>query len=228
MWDLLFIQPITKSLFFLTNLTGNLGIAIIVLTLVIQLLLTPLRIPSIKSVEKMKELKPHLDVLKKKHKDDPQRLAMAQMELYKEHGINPIGGILTMILSLPIIIALYQVLRDVVSVQTEGTSFLWLNLAQPDSYYILPFLVAVSQWLLTRFMSIPQQSGTHDAKGEEKDAAADIAMSMQKNMQIIFPLMLGVITLQSPSGLGIYFVVSALFAIMQQVWIRSRLPKSNN
>jgi YidC/Oxa1 family membrane protein insertase len=211
-WQLLFIQPITQALFILTDLTGNLGVAIIVLTIVVQLVLLPLRLPSLRSAEKMKGLKPHLDDLKKKHKDDPQKLMHAQMELYKEHGVSPFGGILTLLLSFPIIIALYQVLQT--AVVAQGDMFLWLNLAERDPYYILPVLVAVTQWLMTR-LTMPDTTGG-------SDSSEDMAVAMQKNMQYIFPLMLGFITLQLPSGVGIYFVVSALFAIMQQAIMKIR------
>lgn len=219
MWQLLFIQPITKSLLYLTDLTGNLGLAIILLTLVIQLILTPLRLPSLHAAEKMKHLKPHLDSLKDKHKENPQALVQAQMDLYKEHGVNPFGGLLPMLLSLPIIIALYQVLRTIVSSQ-NGAHFLWLNLASPDPYYVLPLLTAATQWLLTRFTTRPSTPQTNT---DDKAKEADMATMVQKNMEFMFPLMLGFITLQLPSGVGIYFVVSAVFAIMQQVFVRKRL-----
>lgn len=214
-WHSFFINPLTSALFFLSNLTGNLGIAIIILTIGIQLLLFPLRLPSLRSAEKMKTLKPHLDNLKKKHKDNPQKMMQEQMELYREHGVSPFGGILSLLLSFPIVIALYQVFQSAVGAETEGATFLWLHLAQPDGYYILPVIVAGTQWLLTR-LSMPAPSGN---TGGEPDMAA----AMQKNMQIIFPLMLGFITLQLPSGVGIYFVVSAVFAIIQQVIITKKL-----
>jgi len=222
MWNTLFIEPLSKSLFFLSDKTGSLGIAIILLTFIIQLILTPLRVPSLKSSEKIRELKPELDKLKKKHKDDAQALAMAQMELYRAHGINPISGLFIMLLSFPIIIALYQVFRNTISADTQGVSFLWMNLSQPDSLYILPIIVVISQWLLTRFTLAPAPAGEG-----KKDTENDMTQALQKNMQFIFPIMLGIITLQSPSGLGIYFIASAIFAIMQQIWIRKQLQPSS-
>ncbi len=214
-WQLFFINPLSSALFFLSDLTGNLGIAIIILTIVIQLVLLPLRLPSLRSAEKMKTLKPHLDDIKKKHKDNPQKMMQEQMELYREHGVSPFGGILSLLLSLPIVFALYRVLQTAVSAQTEGVMFLWLNLAQPDGYYILPAVVGATQWLLTRLSTPSPSSNT----GTEPD----MAVAMQKNMQIVFPLMLGFITIQLPSGVGIYFVVSAVFAIIQQVIIGKKL-----
>ncbi|MCA9390129.1 membrane protein insertase YidC [candidate division WWE3 bacterium] len=216
-WNLIFIQPITQALFFLSDTTGNLGLAIIILTIAIQLVLFPLRLPSLRSAEKMKAIKPHLDNLKDKHKDDPQKMLQAQMDLYKEHGVSPFGGILPMLLSFPIIIALYSVLRNAISAQTEGVQFLWLNLTKTDPYYILPIVVVVFQWFLVKISSTANTTG---------GSGDDMSEMMQKNMQLIFPLMLGLITLRVPSGVGIYFVVSAVFAIIQQVWIRKQLQTS--
>lgn len=227
MWNTLFIEPLTKSLLYLSDITGSLGVAIILLTFIIQLVLTPLRLPSLKSSEKMRELKPELDKLKKKHGKDAQALALAQMELYKQHGVNPIGGILTMLLSLPIIIALYQVFNSTLKGQVTDARFLWLNLAEPDRLFILPVVVIITQWLLTRYTMPAASSSSSTQAQEDQKGAEDMAQSMQKNMLLIFPIMLGVITLQSPSGLGIYFVASAVFAIMQQIWIRKRSQKSN-
>lgn len=217
-WNTIFINPISQALLFATDVTGSLGWAIVVLTIVIQLVLVPLRLPSLRSAQKMKVLKPKLDELKNKHKEDPQKLVQAQMDLYKEHGVSPFGGILPMLLSLPIVFALYAVLQNVVGSSTEGVEFLWLNLTQPDQYYILPLVVAASQWLLVRFTS-------QAASGDGNDAGDDMAAMMQKNMQFVFPLMLGFITLRLPSGVGIYFVVSAWFAIMQQVWVHRQSQK---
>lgn len=216
-WNIVFIQPITQSLLYFTELTGSLGWGIVILTLLIQVLLTPLRLPSLKSAEKMKVLKPKLDELKEKHKEKPQELLQAQMALYKEHGVSPFGGILPMLLSFPIIFALYAVLQDIVGTYTGGIEFLWLNLTQPDQLYILPVVVAATQWLLIKMSSMSSSPG---GGGE------DMAQMMQKNMQFIFPITIGIITLRLPSGVGIYFVVSAVFAIMQQIVVKRWLQNN--
>lgn len=219
LWQTIFIQPIETALFFLADQTGSLGVAIILLTTLLQLLLLPLRLPSLRTASKMKELKPELDTLKEKHKKDPQALIEAQMSLYREHGISPFGGIGTMLLSLPIVIALYQVLRNTFSSGSESL-FLWLDLAHPDTYYILPLVVGISQWLMTKTSGQTAPSGDKNTE--------DMAQTMQKQMQFIFPVLLAIITMQLPSGVGIYFIVSAWFAIIQQIWIQRQSQKSNN
>jgi len=109
-----FIQPIINLLIitfqFLQSLhiPGALGFALVILTVVIRLLVWPLMASQIKMTKKMADLKPHLDELKKKHKDDKKAMAGAQMALYKEHGVNPAGGCLPILIQFPILIALYQ------------------------------------------------------------------------------------------------------------------------
>lgn len=115
------------------HIPGALGFAIIVLTLFIRFLVWPLMATQIKATKKMADLKPHLDVLKQKHKDDKQALAQAQMALYKEHGVNPAGGCLPALVQIPIFIALYQAVINIF----PGASG---NLGWINSILYFPFL----------------------------------------------------------------------------------------
>ena len=118
-FDSLFMGPVINLLVLiyqgLTNLgiPGALGFSVLILTLVIRLLVWPFMASQIKASKKMAELKPHMDEIKKKHKDDKQALAQAQMALYKEHGVNPAGGCLPAIIQIPIFIALYQAIVNI-------------------------------------------------------------------------------------------------------------------
>lgn len=212
-WNTLVKSPIYQTLIFLYGLLfNNLGLAIIALTLLIQLALSPLRISTLKTSKKMQDLKPHLDGLKEKHKGDQASLAKAQLELYQKHDISPLGGIVPTLLSIPIIIALYQVLLS--SLQADNglnTAFLWLNLAKSDPFFILPILVAGTQWFSTRLMMPPASMASTQEPSFEGSMAA-----MQKQMQFIFPIFSGVIVASLPSGVGLYWWVSLLFSIIQQ------------
>lgn len=171
-WDLLLKKPIANLLFFLYQATGqNLGFAIFLITLIIGLAMIPLMLPSLKSAQKMQELKPELDKLNQKHKGDKQALALAQMELYKKNNINPASGFLPMIVRLLVVIALYQVLNLVVkgagSVQEINnllysfiklpentllnTKFLYIDILTPDTIN-LPFSINL---LSLKISSIP-------------------------------------------------------------------------
>ncbi len=227
-WNTLIKQPITQLLLWLASFTGNLGVAIILLTLVIQLVLTPLRLPSLKSAQKMKLLKPKLDELKEKHADDQMKLAQAQMELYREHGLNPLGGILPTLLSIPIILALYRVLLTTLQNGTAGiaTTFLWLDVTRPDPYYILPLIVGGSQWLMTRLMPSPLHTSTEENtpteksqdgnRGKTSGSMEEIMQSMQSQMGFVFPVFSALITATLPSGVGLYWIISVWFSTLQQ------------
>ena len=163
MWHTLFYQPLVNALILAYQFFGqNLGLAIIALTVFIRGALSPLTLPSIKSAQKLRSLQPELDKLKAKHGKDRQQLAQAQLELYKQHGVNPASGCLPQIIQIIILIALFQafnqVLRangDIVSNLNQvlyqslqlsqdtviNTRFLYLDLTQPDLFSIPPLKI---------------------------------------------------------------------------------------
>lgn len=217
--------PITSLLVFLYGLSGqNLGIAIILLTVLIRGVLVPVTIPSLRSAKKMQELKPALDKLKEKHKDK-QKLQLAQLELYKQNGVNPAAGCLPQVAQLLVLIALYQVfIKFINSGQFDGHSlnlgFLWLNLGKPDPYYVLPVLAGLSQ-LIFSFMMTSGLEGhikapkNKDEKQKEEDSL-EMAQSMSQQMLYIMPAMTVIIALKFPSGLALYWVITTLFSLIQQ------------
>ncbi|MBU1071150.1 YidC/Oxa1 family membrane protein insertase [Patescibacteria group bacterium] len=212
--------------FFYQFLGGNLGLAIIALTLFIRSILIPVTIPSLRSAKKMQELKPLLDKLKKKHKGDKKKIQQAQMELYKKNNINPAAGCLPQIAQIIVLISLYRVLmdfigQDVVNGLTLNLKFLWLDLSQPDPLYILPVLAGLFQLVF----SIAMQSGLKSEvkapkqKKERKKEEDNIEMAqtMQKQMLYTMPLMTTIIALKFPSGLALYWTISTIFSLVQQL-----------
>jgi YidC/Oxa1 family membrane protein insertase len=155
-WNILLYQPLLNALILFYNLLfQNLGLAIIALTVLIRVLLIPLTLPSMRASNKMKELAPELEKLKRKHGKDKQAYAKAQMELYRQHGANPAAGCLPQIVQLIILIALYQAFRQVLYLNGDviqrlnevlysalqlptdtviNTRFLFLDLTQPDIF----------------------------------------------------------------------------------------------
>lgn len=223
LWQTLFKGPIADLLLWLTSLTGNMGIAIILLTLIIQLVLTPLRLPSLKSAQKMKEIKPELDKLKEKHDDDQMALAQAQMELYKQHGVSPFGGIITMVLSIPVILALYRVLLTTLQNGVAvSTNFLWLDLTQSDPYFVLPVIVGVGQYFATKRMrptdndSDTSNSSPSSGRSDKEESIEETIQGMMGQMSLIFPLFSAAIVARLPAGVGIYWLISILFNAAQQ------------
>lgn len=243
MWNTILIQPITNLLIAFYHLFfSNLGLAILGMTVFIRLLLFPLTLPALKMAEKQKKLQPKLDKLKEKYKDDKEKLAREQMKLMKEAGVNPALGCLPQIVQLIILIALYQVFIKVLAANGQnigtlnsllyldflklpsgaeiGTKFLYLDLSEPDPYYILPILAGLSQWGMTR---IGKPRKAVEKKGVEKEKKDDIMGDMQSQMGILFPIMTVFIGLKLQSGLVLYWLASVLTSMVQQWWVTKNL-----
>ena len=170
-WFAFLYQPLVNALMFFTQtLGGNLGLAIISLTLVLRTIMIPLTSPSLKAAQKMKDLAPELEKLKKKYKHDKTALAKAQMELYKKHGANPVSGCLPQIIQIIILIALFQAFSQVLrsngetlvklnevlysplklqSIEQLKTHFFYLDLTQPDLIK-LPFKIGIDKFSLDK------------------------------------------------------------------------------
>lgn len=231
----LLINPLFYSLKFLYTTTGNFGVAIIMLTLAIRALLIPLTLPTIKSQKKMQQLKPQLDKLKKLHRKDSKKLQQAQLALFKEHNVNPLSGCLPYIIQLIVIIALYNVLSGFVArAQGEGlrinTMFLGWDLSAIDPTYIIPILAAVTQLILSLMLlpgiekhDVVSDTSTSKSvkKANEKETnQQEMAETMQRQMVFLMPIMTGFFALRFPAGLGLYWIVTTVFSIVQQ-WIVS-------
>ena len=252
-WNLLLYQPLLNALiFFYQVLFNNLGLAIIALTVVIRLILTPLTLPSLKAASKMKELAPEIEKLKVKFKGDKQKFAQAQLELYKKNGANPAAGCLPQIVQLIILIALYNafinVLKTGTSLETlnavlypfnqlkEGmvinTNFLYLNLANPDVFKIpgLPFplpgvvliLAAAVQYFASK-MSMPAAAASLKQAAKTPEKSDDFAATMQTQMLYLFPLMTILIGFTFPSGLALYWFIFSFFTVVQQYYLNSKM-----
>ena len=194
-----------QFLAFLLNTTdkyvGNFGISIIIVTILIKILLLPLTLKQDKSMKEMKKLQPELEKIKKDYAHDKQMLNIKTMELYREHKVNPLGGCLPILIQLPILWALFGVLRS--GIIPKDSSFLWMRLADPDPFYILPVLNGAISFLQQKLM------GTSDN-------------AQMKNMMYVFPIMMIVISYKMPSGLQIYWLTSSLIAVIQQYFIMKK------
>lgn len=230
MFNTLLYQPLLKALMFLTQLLGgSLGMAIIILTALIRAILIPLTLPAQRSAQKMKDLKPHLDELKRKHGQDKRRLQQEQLNLYKEHGVNPAAGCLPTIVQFAILIALYRVFIDFIANGTNGTlqanmRFFWLDLSQPDPLYILPILAGVSQLVLSQMLMTAKEHHTgkelkpaveKKEKAKEEDTL-ELAETLQQQMLYIMPVMTVLIALRLPSALAVYWIATTVFSLVQQ------------
>lgn len=209
----------------LHGLTGNLGLSIVVFTIVLRGILYPLTKSSQVAMNKMRLLQPELEKLKTKHKKDPKALQAAQLALYQQHKVNPIAGCIPQVVQLVILIFLYQFFIDFLShTDTQSivmnTQFFWLDMRYPDSTYILPILAGASQFLLSLMMMPKVDAAKEKANKQKKEAPksglADMGQTMQKQMLFMMPLLTVFIALQFPSGLALYWVITTIFSLVQQ------------
>ncbi|WP_300357411.1 YidC/Oxa1 family membrane protein insertase [Fusobacterium sp.] len=190
-----------KILMAIYGVTGNFGLSIIILTILIKLVLLPLTLKQDKSMKEMKKLQPKIDALKEKYGNDQQMLSQKTMELYKEHNASPVKGCLPLLIQLPILWALFGVLRKDGIVPDE--TFLWFSLVSPDPYFILPVLNGAISFVQQKLM------GGNDNP-------------QMKNMMYIFPIMMIFISYKMPGGLQLYWLTSSLAGVIQQYFVMNR------
>jgi YidC/Oxa1 family membrane protein insertase len=243
-WNTVLYVPILNLLIALYHfLFSNLGLAIIALTLLIKVVTYPLSKPMLEMSKKQKELQPQLDELKKKY-TKKEELAQKQMELYKEHGVNPAAGCLPQIIQLIIVIALYRVFTNLLRANgvmvadfnhllynfdflkfPDGaqlnTQFLFWNLAKPDPFYILPVVAAIAQFIMSKYT---MKSTKKMEKLAEKtpDKSDDVMYNMQEQMTYMAPIMTLIIGVNLPSGLVFYWFTSTVIALGQYVLVNRK------
>jgi YidC/Oxa1 family membrane protein insertase len=179
---------------------GNWGVAIIMLTLVVKILLYPLSAASYRSMANMRRVAPQMKRLQERYADDRQKLSQEMMALYKKEKVNPLGGCLPMLLPMPIFIALYWVLFESVELR-HAPFFLWIDdLSAMDPYFILPLLMGVSMYA---------QQLMAPAMGDP----------MQQRMMRLMPIMFTVLFLFFPAGLVLYWLVNNVLSIAQQYYV---------
>jgi YidC/Oxa1 family membrane protein insertase len=180
------------------------GFAIILLTVLIKIATWYPTQKSMKSMKAMATLKPEMDKLKERFGDDKNKLNMATMELYKKHGVNPLGGCLPLLLQMPVYFALYSMLGN--SVELYRSPFLWVHdLTAPDPFYVLPVLTGALMFLQQKTQPTPADPN-------------------QKTMMYAMPVMFTVFNLVWPAGLTIYILTNTVLTFLQQ-WLMNRGDK---
>jgi len=226
----IFTDLFTTTLTYLTQLTGSLGTAIILLTIAIRLVLTPVSLMGLKMAKKMQQAQPEIEQLQKKYKKDPKKLQQAQMELYKKLGINPVAGCIPQVVQIGVLIVLYQAFIQFLNqpaTDSLNVMFLGINMTEPSPWYFLPLLAGVTQFILS-LMSVARPSGSSEkAVTKKSDKKSDspssfsssLTSSLQTQMIFVFPIITFVISLNFPSGLVLYWVVSTIISMIQQYFV---------
>jgi YidC/Oxa1 family membrane protein insertase len=196
------------------------GITIIITTIIFKLILLPITLQQSKSTKKMNELQPKIQEIQRKYKNDPQTQNRKLAELYKEYNYNPMSGCLILLIQFPIIIAMFNVLRNPIQFvfgdpavfEAIKKSFLWIpDLGQPDPYiWGLPLLVGLTTFLQSKFINA----------GAQANAQVE---STQNFMNIFITVMIFMASRSFPAGLALYWVVSNIIQIVQQLIIKRSL-----
>ena len=199
------------------NITRSWGFSVILLAIFLNLITFPLTAKSFKSMQKMQELHPQMEQLKKQHKDNPQKLNKEIMELYKTYKINPLSGCLPILLQMPIFVALYQALMK--CIELRNTSFFWIkDLSSPDAVglpFTLPIIgnsINILPLIMVGAMVIQQKMSTKTMGS----AVTPEQKEQQKIMLIVMPIVFGFIFYSMPSGLVLYWVINTLLTITEQ------------
>jgi len=248
MWSSL-IQLATKLLIILYGFTHNYGVAIILLTILIRLILYPLMQKQMVSMREMQKIQPLMKAVQDKYKNDKERLNKELMALYKEHKVNPMSGCLPLLIQMPILILLFQTLRvfeylDPITNNIAG-GFLWIakhynvieggetiaraGLALSERLITLPGdgifglqYVGILPFLVAGSMYIQQKMTSPGGAVAGKDGGS--SAQTQKMMTIMMPLMIGFMSFTLPSGLTLYWFTSTLLGIGQQYLINNKMP----
>ena len=196
-----FLQAILTVFYNISGYIGfaNYGVAIILMTIVIKILLYPLTVKQIKSMKAMQDLQPKMKELQEKFKDKPEKLQQEMAALYKNSGVNPLAGCLPLLAQMPILMGIFFAIRDYSYI--GDPTFFWLsNLSVADHIYVLPILSAVTTYI--------QQKQTMNDENPQT-----------KMMMYFMPIFIGYISINFPSGLVLYWVVSNIAQIIQQWWM---------
>ncbi|MCA9999379.1 MAG: membrane protein insertase YidC [Anaerolineales bacterium] len=233
MWDAFVINPMVNALLLLYQFLGrNFVLAITVFTVLVRLVTLPLNLRQQRSSMRMQEMQPQIQAIQKKYKDNPQKM----QEEFQRIGYNPaetLSGCLPLLIQFPILIGLYRAILivlgstplalleltqrvnpgiDLTPLLPISNKFAWLNLGQPDPFYILPILVLGTMFLQQKLLT-PAAPKTQN--NEDNPAAA-----MTQSMQYTMPLMFGFFSLSFPAGLSIYFILANIIGIGQGYYMR--------
>jgi YidC/Oxa1 family membrane protein insertase len=189
---------------------GNWGVAIILLTLLVRVLLLPFVIPQFRSMAKQRALKPEIDKINELYKDDREKKGAAMMELWRKHKVNPLGGCLPVLLQMPIFFALYQTLSTSIELYHAPFVWWWTDLSSPDPLYVLPLILGALMFI------------------QQKLTPVQMDATQAKVMLYAMPVMMTFFMLLLPTGLCLYMVTSSAIGITQQRYMYWKMDQETS
>ncbi len=235
-----FYKPLYNALVFLTAILpfNDFGLAIIVLTVIVRLVLLPLTHRSIVTQRKMKLIEPDISKIKEKYKNNREEQTKKTMELYRAHGISPFSGFFMLLIQLPVLFALFFMLRNGLSLMPDSlysfiiypenvrTSFLGIvDMAKPN--YILAILAGVSQFLQFHF-SMPKVTKISKGQTQSRSFKDELQKSMAVQMKYVMPAFVLFAALRFSSGIALYWTLSNVFAIVHEIIVGKKAKEICN
>lgn len=212
-WFWFLARPMLWLLNAIHSVVMNYGVAIIIMTILLRLLMWPLTRKSYTSMAAMQKMQPEMQRIQKLYANDKMRLQMEMMKLYQTHKTSPMSGCLPMLIQIPIFFALYKAL--LVSVQMRSAHFLWISdLSAMDPYFILPILMGATMWLQQRL-----QTGAT----KRKSGASDDVMAKTQRMMQWMPVLFVVMFAWMPAGLVLYWTISNICGIVQMQMMKKKI-----
>lgn len=228
-WNVALYEPLLNALAFLVSIIpgGDVGIAIIILTLLVKILLLPLSHRSIESQAEMQMLQPELNKIKASGASKEEQ-ARQTFELYKKHKVNPLSGCLLLLIQIPIIFALYYVFYKGINFDNgylysfiptpENVNMMFLGLVDIASKsVILAVLAGISQYLQAHFMPKPEPS-----KSTTPSFSESLSKSMHLQMKYAFPFIVAIIAYTISGAVALYWITSNLFMVGQQIYVKRK------
>lgn len=197
---------------FSQGFTGNWGLDIILLTILVKILFWPLTRKSFSSMRDMQKVQPEMAKIREKYADDSQKMNTEVMELYKRHGVNPLGGCLPMVLQIPVFIGLYSLLQNTIQLRHAPFAFWITDLAAPERLHILGYGIPVLTLLLGASMFLQQKLSPQ---------AGD---PNQQKIMMFMPVVFTFMFIGFPAGLTIYWLTNNVLTIAQQWWMLRSAP----
>lgn len=230
--QILYIPLVNLLILLIAIMPGhNAGLAIILLTIIIKLILLIPSRKAIQSQQRLKELQPQIDKIKRDFPNDRQKQSMEMMALYKRENVNMFGSCLPSLIQLPILLALYYAFRNGLDPARQkllydfiphpdfiDKTFFGIDLTVPDHTYILPILAGIIQFIQTKMM-MPKVT---------KENASDPNVAMQRNMVFMFPVLTVMISRSFAAALPLYWIISSLFSVVQQWLIVRKRPQTKS
>ncbi|EQB38635.1 MULTISPECIES: YidC family membrane integrase SpoIIIJ [Virgibacillus] len=215
-WNSYFVYPVSWLITYFAELFNeNYGLAIVIVTVLVRLVLLPLNVKQLKSSKAMQDIQPKLKELQQKYSskdaNTQQKLQQETMQLFQKNGVNPLAGCLPIFIQMPILIAMYHAIMRTESIKTH--SFLWFELGARDPFFILPIIAAVATWLQQKLMM----------------AGSPASQNPQMMVMLyVMPIMIGVFAMFFPSALALYWVVGNIFMVAQTLLIRKPMMADKN